>query len=70
MAKESGFSRNVWWVVMIMSCLFLVFNVFTMSNPGSVLETGLSKYAGSSFDLGELDKAGRGFLDMAMIKPL
>ena len=70
MAQESGFSRNVWWVLIIISCLFLAFNVFAMSNPGSILETGLSKYAGSSFDLGELDKAGRGFLDMSMIKPL
>jgi hypothetical protein len=70
MAQESALSRNVWWVVMIVSLLFLAFNVFAMSDPGSVLETALSKYAGSSFDLGELDKATRGFLDMSMIKPL
>jgi hypothetical protein len=41
-----------------------------MSNGGSILENGLKQFAGSSFELGELDKAGRGFLDMAMIKPL
>jgi len=70
MAQESGFSRNVWWVVMIVSCLFLVWTLFTMSNGGSILENGLKQFAGSSFDLGELDEAGRGFLDMAMIKPL
>ena len=70
MTTESGFSRNVWWVVMIVSVLFLAFNVFAMSNPGSILETALSKYAGSSFDLEQLDKTTRGFLDMSMIKPL
>jgi len=70
MAQEGGFSRNVWWVVMIVSVLFLAFNVFAMSDPGAILETALSKYAGSSFDLGELDKVTRGFLDMSMIKPL
>jgi len=70
MSEESGFSRNVWWVVIIVSCLFLAFNVFAMSNPSSILETALSKYAGSSFDLGQLDKTTRGFLDMSMIKPL
>jgi len=70
MTEEKGFSRNVWWVVMIISCLFLAFNAFAMSNPGSVLENGLTTYAGSSFDLGELDEAGRGFLEMGMIKPL
>ena len=70
MAQESGFSRNVWWVVMIVSVLFLAFNVFAMSDPGSVLENGLTTYASSSFDLGELDEAGRGFLEMGMIKPL
>ena len=70
MTTESGFSRNVWWVVMIVSVLFLAFNVFAMSNPSSILETALSKYAGSSFDLGQLDKTTRGFLDMSMIKPL
>ena len=70
MAQESGLSRNVWLVVMIVSCLFLVWTLFTMSNGGSILENGLKQFAGSSFDLGKLDKAGRGFLDMAMIKPL
>ena len=70
MAKESRFSRNFWWVLIIISCLFLAFYVFAMSNPGSILETGLSEYAGSSFNLEELDEAGRGFLEMSMIKPL
>ena len=70
MAQESGFSRNVWWVVMIVSGLFLIWTLFTMSNGSSVLENGLKQFACSSFDLGKLDKAGRGFLDIAMIKPL
>ena len=70
MAEESGFSRNVWWVVIIVTVLFLAFNVFAMSNPSSILETALSKYAHSSFDLGLLDETTRGFLDMSMVKPL
>ena len=55
---------------MIMSVLFLAFNVFAMSNPSSILETALGKYAHSTFDLVQLDKTTRGFLDMSMIKPL
>jgi len=55
---------------MILSCLFLAWTLFAISNGGSVLENGLTQFAGSSFDLGELDEAGRGFLDMSMIKPL
>ena len=70
MAQENGFSRNVWWVVMIISCLFLVWTLFTMSNGGLILENGLKQFAGSTFDLAELDEAGRGFLDLSMIKPL
>ena len=70
MAQESGFSRKVWWVVMIVSCLFLVWTLFTMANAGNILENGLKQFAGSSFDLRELDEAGRGFLDLSMIKPL
>lgn len=70
MAKVNRFSRNVWWGVLIISFLVLLFNVFNIINPGSVLETALTHYVGSSFDLGKLDTATRGFLDMAMIKPL
>ncbi len=70
MAQESGFSKNVWWVVMIVSGAFLAFNVLAMSNPGAVLETALSEYADSSFNLSLLDEDTRAFLDMAMIKPL
>ena len=67
MTKGKG--KNVWLVILILSCLFLAWTIFAMSDPGSILETGLHKYAGSSFDVAELDKAGRGFLEMSMINP-
>ena len=55
---------------MILSCLFIAFTVFAISNGDSVLENGLKQFARSSFDLTELDDAAHGFLTMAMIKPL
>lgn len=68
MTKEKG--KNVWLIMLILSCLILAWTIFTMCNGGNVLERGLSYYAGSSFDLGDLDEAAHGFLTMAMIKPL
>ena len=68
MSKEKG--KNVWLIILVLSCLFLAFTVFAISTGDSVLENGLKQFARSSFDLGELDEAAHGFLTMAMIKPL
>ena len=61
---------RVWWVVLILACLFFAWTAFTLSNGNSVLEQGITRFARSSFDLGTLDKAAHGFLVMSMVKPL
>ena len=68
MNKERG--KNVWLIMLILSCLLLAFTIFAISAGNSVLENGLKQFADSSFDLRELDEAAHGFLTMAMIKPL
>lgn len=68
MPKEKA--NNVWWVMLILSCLLLAFTIFAISNGDKVLENGLKQFARSSFDLAELDEAAHGFLSMSMIKPL
>ena len=70
MERGGGFGRSVWWIVLILSCLFFAWTAFTITNGSSVLEQGLGRFAGSTFDLAELDEAGHGFLVMSMIKPL
>ena len=62
--------NNIWWIMLILSCLLLAFTIFAISNGDKVLENGLKQFARSSFDLGSLDEAAHGFLTMAMIKPL
>ena len=68
MTKEKG--KNVWLIMLILSCFLLAFTIFAISTGDSVLENGLKQFAGSSFDLRDLDEAAHGFLTMAMIKPL
>ena len=68
MTKEKG--KNAWLIMLILSCLLLAFTIFAITTGDSVLENGLKQFAGSSFDLGDLDEAAYGFLTMAMIKPL
>ena len=70
MKTKRGFGGSIWWVVLILSCLFFAWTAFTITNGSSVLEQGLERFAGSSFDLAQLDEAGHGFLVMSMIKPL
>jgi hypothetical protein len=62
--------NNVWWIMLVLSCLFLAFTVFAITSGEKVLENGLKQFAGSSFDLANLDEAAHGFLTMSMIKPL
>jgi hypothetical protein len=68
MTKEKG--KNVWWILMILSCLFLGWTIFTISNGDTILENGIKMWAGSSFDLGNVEEKALGFMNMAMIKPL
>lgn len=68
MTKEKG--RNVWLVILILSCLFLGWTIFTISEGNTILENGIKMWAGSSFDLGTVEAKALGFMNMAMIKPL
>ena len=71
MAEGKGFNKYVWLIVMILSIVFLVFTIIAMSSGGEkILETGLERYADSSFDIDNLDEAANGFLSMSMLKPL
>ena len=68
MTKEKG--KNIWKVILILSCLFLGWTIFTISNGDTILEQGLRMWAGSSFDLGNVEERALGFMNMAMVKPL
>ena len=68
MSTEKG--KNVWWILMILSCVFLGWTIFTIINGNTVLENGLRMWARSSFDLGTVEEKALGFMNMAMIKPL
>jgi hypothetical protein len=68
MTKEKG--KNVWKVILILSCLFFSWTIFTISNGDTILENGIRMWAGSSFDLGNVEERALGFMNMAMIKPL
>ena len=68
MTKEKG--NSVWWIMLVLSCLLIAFTIFAISSGDSVLKNGLKQFAGSSFDLANLDEAAYGFLTMAMMKPL
>ncbi|MDH4212052.1 MAG: hypothetical protein OEV79_11455 [candidate division WOR-3 bacterium] len=48
MTKEKG--NNVWWIMLVLSCLLMAFTIFTISSGDSVLKNGLKQFARSSFD--------------------
>ena len=68
MTEEKG--KNVWLIMLILSCLWLAWTIFTISNGNTILENGIKMWAGSSFDLGNVEEKALGFMNMSMIKPL
>ena len=68
MMKEKG--KNVWLIILILSCLFICWTIFTISNGDTILENGIKMWAGSTFDLRNVEEKALGFMNMAMIKPL
>ena len=62
---------NVWIILLILSAIFLLWTIplLLLSGGQVILEEGL-KYAGSSFDIGHLDAAALGYINMSMLKPL
>ena len=69
MAKEKGFKKNVWIVIMVLSIIFIVMSLFIMSNGENVLKTGL-ELAGSSQDTADIEENALAFINMSMLKPL
>ncbi len=69
MAKEKGFKKNVWIVIMILSIIFIIMTLFIMSNGENVLKTGL-EIAGSSQDTADIEEKALNFINMSMLKPL
>jgi hypothetical protein len=69
MAKEKGFKKNVWIVIMVLSIIFIIMTLFIMSNGENVLKTGL-EIAGSSQDTTDIEEKALNFINMSMLKPL
>jgi hypothetical protein len=60
-----------WLIMLILSVLFLLWTIplLLLSGGQLILEEGL-KYAGSSFNIGNLDEGALGYINMSMLKPL
>jgi hypothetical protein len=69
MAREKGFKKNVWIVIMVLSIIFIIMTLFIMSNGENVLKTGL-EIAGSSQDTTDIEEKALNFINMSMLKPL
>ena len=69
MAKETR--PKVWLIMLILSALFLLWTIplLLLSGGQVIFEEGL-KYAGSSFNIGDLDEGALGYINMSMLKPL
>ena len=70
MNEKKGSSSRAWLILMILSVLFMCWTIFAFLNGNTILENGLKQWAGSSFDLGNVEERALGFMNMAMIKPL
>ena len=70
MTKEKGFKARVWLIMMILSVLFIGWTVFALANGETILENGVKQWAGSSFEVGDVEERALGFMNMAMVKPL
>ena len=70
MTEEKGFNKYVWLIMMILSLLFIGWTLFAISNGDKILVNGLKQWAGSSLEVGNLEEAALGFLNMSMVKPL
>lgn len=71
MKKESTSNKNGWVVMLVLSILFFVWTIplLLLSGGQIIFEDGL-KYAGSTFNIGIMDKAALGYVNMSMLKPL
>lgn len=71
MKEEKGFPKYPWVIMMVLSVLFLLFTVplLLLSGGTIIIEQGL-KYAGSQFDVADIEPAALGYFNMSMLKPL
>ena len=70
MATEKGFHNHVWVVILVLSLLLIAWSVLVLAlSRDTTLEDAL-KLAGSPMVAADFDDATRGFLNMAMLKPL
>ncbi len=67
--KEKGFSKHVWIIMMILSCLFIIWTLFVISRGSEILPTAF-KLAGSSQLTEDIEIRALKFMDMSMLKPL
>ena len=70
MPKEKGSKKRVWLIMMILSLLFTILTVLQITDGDTILEHALTIFTSSSLEVESLDEAARGFLNMAMVKPL
>jgi hypothetical protein len=71
MKKVNTPNKGGWVVMLILSVLFFVWTIplLLLSGGQVIFEEGLM-YAGSPFNVGIMDKAALGFVNMSMLKPL
>jgi hypothetical protein len=69
MTKEKR--SKVWIIILVLSALLLLWTIplLLLSGGQVIFEEGL-KYAGSSFNIGNLDEGALGYINMSMLKPL
>ena len=71
MKRDTKSNKSGWVIMLILSILFLVWTIplLLLSGGQVIFEDGL-KYAGSPFNVGIMDKAALGYVNMSMLKPL
>ena len=70
MHKEKGLNNPIWLIMMILSLLFTILTILMITDGDTILENALTIFTDSSLEVESLDEAARGFLNMAMVKPL
>jgi len=69
MAKEKGFKKNVWIVMLVLSIIFIVMTLFIMSNGDNIFPTALEQ-ADSTQAIEDIEENALNFINMSMLKPL
>ena len=70
MAKEKGFHKYVWVIMLILSVMLLAWCLLVLAFSRDTILEDLIRLAGSTLVKEDLDEAALGFMNMAMLKPL